>query len=372
MNYIKPSFKHLYNRFDTFIHDTFRRNWSKHYSLNQLKDAKANFKTWKKLTKSQKKGIASYWGIKHPKNYDYLTHEIMLNVHGKFDVRYCPEKIFRVYLDPSLSKREFTTAWDDKNYFELHQPNLPFPKTYIRNVAGYFLDETYSHIEKEDAREIILNNLPVIIKPSILSGEGKNLKLIANENDLNKIFYEYKKDFIVQEVVEQCTELKKMSSRSVNAMRIVTAIVDGKAKHLSSMLLCNTTDEIACNTNRSAGVGVVIIGIDKNGKLDKTGYFENTKKIETLPNGLAFGGVEIPSYKKALEMALKAHESMPMLGIIGWDITIDKDNKPVFFEWNLRGIGMYHSQLVTGPLFGEYSHYFADISRNLIKNWKKK
>ena len=98
--------------------------------------------------------------------------------------------------------------------------------------------------------------------------------------------------------------------------------------------------------------------------------FENAKKIQTMPNGFTFGGTKIPSYRKAISLALKAHESMPMLGIIGWDITIDSNNKPVFIEWNLRGIGMYHSQLTMGPLFGPYSDYFAEIAKKMIKGKK--
>lgn len=372
MNYIKPSFTNIYLRFDAFIHDSFRRNWSKHYSINQLKDAKPNYKNWKKLTRNEKKEIVSYWGIKDPRKSDFITHEIMLNVHGKFDVRYCPEKIFRVYLDPGLSDRKIVSAWDDKNYFELHQPNLPFPKTILRNVNGYFLDSNYSHVQINDAKDIILNNLPVIIKPSIDSGEGKNLRLISHKDEVDDVLNNYKKNYIVQELIIQCDEFKKLSPKSVNAMRVVTAIINGKAVLLSSVLLCNTTDSIACNKNVSAGVGVVIIGIDENGKLDDIGYFENAKQIQTLPNGVKFGGIKVPSYKKVIELALKAHESMPMLGIIGWDITVDKDDNPIFIEWNLRGIGMYHSQLATGPLFGEYSQQFADISKKLIQNWKKK
>lgn len=362
----------LYKKIDNAAHDFFRKSFSKKYSIAQLKYAKNVNMNWKKLTKEQKKEIVSYWGLKHPVKSDFMTHEIMLNVHNKFDVRYCPEKVFRLYLDPTFSSRDLSFAWDDKNYFDFYKIPLKFPKTLIRNVNGYFLDENYCHIDIDEVRKVIKDNLPLIIKPSLISGEGKNLKLISTFEEADAIFKDYKKDFLIQTVIEQCDEFKKMSSRCVNAMRVVTAIVDGKAKLLSSMLLCNTTDEIACNKNVSLGVGVVIIGIDENGKLFENGYYENTKMVKVLPNGFNFQGLQIPSYKKAIELALKAHETMPMLGILGWDITIDKDNNPVFIEWNLKGIGMYHSQLTTGPLFGEYSQHFADISKNLIKNWKKR
>ena len=355
----------LYNWFDTFAHDSFRRKFARIYSTGQLNDAKSNYPNWKTLTKEQKKEIAEYWGLRHPVKSDFMTHEIMLNARDEFDVRYVPEKIFRLYLDPTMGDRKVTWAWDDKNYFERFQPQLPFPHTYVRNVNGYFLDHDYQHISKGEAERMIEEHLPVIIKPSFSFGEGKGLRLISNEKEFKEIFPLYEKNYIVQKLIEQCDEFNQINPHSVNVMRIVTAIVDGKAKHMASMLLANTSDLIACNDNTRASV--LCLGIDEEGRLVKTGYYENAKRVETLPNGLTFGGMQIPSYKEALNLALEAHEIMPMLGFIGWDITIDNNNKPIIVEWNLKGIGMYHSQLSMGPLFGEYSDYFAEIAKKIIK-----
>lgn len=357
----------LYTWFETYTHDYFRKKYARVYSTGQLSDAKKNYPDWKTLTKAQKKEIAGYWGLTHPVKSDFMTHEIMLNARGEFDVRYVPEKIYRRYLDPGLADRQLLTAWDDKNYFERHQPSLPFPHTYVRNVNGWFLDRDYRHITREEAKKVMLEHLPLIVKPSLISGEGKNLRLISDEKDVENVFADYDKNYLVQEKLKQCDLFEQTNPHSVNAMRIVTAIVEGKAKFLSGMLLSNTTDAIACNINKAPGEGVFFIGIDEEGNFADTGYFENAKPLQTLPNGFTFGGRKVPAYKEAVKLAVNAHESMPMLGIIGWDITIDKDDRPVIIEWNLRGIGMYHSQLNTGPLFGEYSDYFAEQAKELMK-----
>lgn len=361
----------LYELFDTFAHDYFRKWFSRWYSTRQLNDAKVNYENWKSLTKKQKKEIAEFWGLKHPVKSDFMTHEIMMNVKGEFDVRYVPEKIYRLYLDPALGDRKLLWAWDDKNYFERHQPSLPFPHAYVRNVNGYFLDHDYSPITEEEAKKIIVANLPVIIKPTLYSGEGKNLRLISDEKEFESVFQLYKKDYIVQKLIVQCDELKKMSPRSVNCFRIVTAMVKGEPKRLTTQLLCNTTDSVAVNAvPKTSGTGVIVIKMDENGILSDGGYYENAKKLQTLPSGFAFGGMQIPAFKEALNLALEAHKSMPMLGFIGWDVTIDENNKPVFIEWNLRGVEIYHSQLTNGPLFGQYSDYFAEMARKMIKGKK--
>lgn len=366
MSFFSLGFRFV-NWFDTFAHDTFRKRIVKSYSIGQWNDAKKNYPDWKELTKEQKNEIAVFWGLKRPSAYDFYTHEIMLNVKGEFDVRYCPEKIHKVYLDPSQVTHKFTKPWEDKNYFDRFQPGLPLPNTLIRNVDGCFLDNGYSPISKDKARRIMIEHLPLIVKPSIDSGEGKNLKLVSDEKAVDDVLSTYPKNFLAQEVIAQCDVFDRMNSHSVAAMRVVTAIVNGKAELMSSMLLTNTTDAVACNRNTAPGVGVVCIGIDDEGRLAETGYYENAKPLQALPNGFKFGGVQIPSYKEAIRLALEAHNSMPMFGLVGWDITIDKDNKPLIIEWNLHAIGMYHSQLTTGPLFGQYSDYFADIAKKMIE-----
>lgn len=366
------NYANMYQQFETFAHDCFRKKLSKDTSFQRLKEARSIYHNWTPLTDNQKKEIAAYWGLKHPAKSDFITHEIMMNVKGDYDVRYCSEKIFRVYLDPALGNRNLIWAWDDKNYFDRFQPGIPFPHTFVRNVNGYFLDHDYNPVSMEEAKKIILANLPLIIKPALLcggglkTGEGKGVKLITCEKEAEEIFSSYKKNYLLQEVVEQCDELKKMSPRSVNTFRLVTAMVKGEPKLLTSHLLCNTTDAVASNTNLGPGEGVVIIATDHDGKLYDTGYFENSQKIKTLPSGFTFGQLQIPSYNEMVNLALEAQKSMPMLGIIGWDVTIDINNKPVFIEWNLHGIEIYHSQLSNGPIFGEYSDCFAEMAKKIM------
>ena len=48
----------LYNWFDTFAHDSFRKKFARIYSTSQLNAAKCNYPNWKTLTKEQKKADA--------------------------------------------------------------------------------------------------------------------------------------------------------------------------------------------------------------------------------------------------------------------------------------------------------------------------
>lgn len=343
----------------SYVHDTSIKARSGRYVTRQKNDAKAHIKNWKTLSKEQKKEIASFWGFKHPKKTDYYVHEIMLNVKSEFDVRYCPHYVFKLILDD----REDLWPWTDKNYYNRFQPALPFPRTFVRNVNGVFMNEDYRLIDTSEARAIAASHLPLIVKPSIDSGEGKNLVKVDSAEELDGIFTTYKKDFLMQEFIVQCDEFNWINPHSVASMRVITAMIDGRAKVLTCHLLCNTTDSVAVNTNTSAGVGVVIVKVQDDGRLADFGYFENAQRIDTLPSGIKFSGIQIPSFREALDIAVDAHNSMPMLDFVGWDITIDSAGKPMFIEWNQRGIETYHSQLTNGPLFGENTEYYARKAR---------
>lgn len=359
MNYLK-----IYETIDQTVHRCYSRWVARVYSMGQLNGAMRHCDHWKKLSRQQKHAVAAFWGLRHPAKTDFFTHEIMWNVKGEFDVRYCPESVFRLCFDDN----HLYKVWTDKNYYDRYQPALPLPHTVVRNVGGHLLDHDYHRISREEALTVMTQHLPLIVKPSLDSGSGKNVRLISNEAEAAAVFRQYDRNYLVQVLIVQCDELKRMSPHSVCTMRLVTAMKDGEPVLLKSHLLCNTTDTIAVNNNIGPGEGVVIVRIDEEGRLDETGYYENAKSLQVLPSGFRFGGLQIPSFKEAVNMALEAHESMPMLEFIGWDITIDETGRPVVIEWNQRGIEIYHSQLSQGPLFGPDTDYFAEIARRQINN----
>lgn len=362
MKYIK-----LYEKFDAYAHNTFRKKFSKEFLDKKIIACNERGYEMRKLSPEQKKQVREYWEIPKGEEIDYRTHEIMLSIKDDFDPRYLPEYTFRRYIDPFLSDRRMTWGWDDKNYFDRYLPEVPFPYTYVRNINGYFLNHNYEPISKEEAKKIVAENLPVIIKPTIFSGSGKEIELIESLEEIEEKFDGHIKDYIVQRLVVQCDELKKMSLRCVNIMRIVTAIVEGKPKYMTAVLRCNQSDVIADNIDAENSDGTLFVGITEDGKLNDTGYHVNNRKIKKLISGFEFGGLQIPSYKDAIDVALKAHAQMPMFGVLGWDITIDENNKPLVMEYNLKGIGVYYYQLANGPFFGDDSKYFARIASNNMK-----
>lgn len=354
----------LYNKFERFAHDIF----SIRYSLNLSKHYKEMYRKngikITRLNEMQKRAVRECWGIKKGTYFDYSTHELYYSVTGEFDPKVVSEMLFRVKIDPMLNERKVNFAWDDKNYFDRFVPEVNFPYTFVRNIYGSFLDHNYNSISPEEAKLIISQNLPVIAKPTIASGLSKQITVLDKMENIEAVLDEFGDNFIVQRLVEPCDELKQFSPRSVNIMRIITAIIDGKPRFLSACLRANTEDSISDNRITADGKGMVVIGINSDGTLKNTGIYSCGEKIVKLPNGLEFGGIRIPSFDRAIETVLNAHTKMPMLRAIGWDVTIDKDYNPIVIEYNLKGMGIYYYQLANGPLFGDYTKDIVKLLKN--------
>ena len=203
----------------------------------------------------------------------------------------------------------------------------------------------------------------MIIKPSQESGLSRNVEIIERKDDIDKVLDRFDKNYIVQRVVEQCDELKLFSPCSVNIMRIITVIIDGKSQFMSARLRANTENTIADNRITPDGRGMFVIGINRDGTLKEAGRYSCGVIMHSLPHDVAFSGFHIPSFEKAVQTALKAHERIPMLRAVGWDITIDKNYEPLVMEYNLKGMGIYLYQLANGPLFGEYTQDIVKLLR---------
>ena len=49
---------------------------------------------------------------------------------------------------------------------------------------------------------------------------------------------------------------------------------------------------------------------------------------------MLFKDIRVPSYDKIVKTAIKLQESMPYLGIIGWDFAVGEDGEPILIELN--------------------------------------
>lgn len=315
-----------------------------------------------KLTKEEKNKIQSYW--KHYYSFiNYNWYRYFKFVNKKFDEKYITEDFFFNDIIPKLNNVNLTKAYVDKNYFDKHYSKIKMPKVILRNINGNFYDQNYNYLNENQILEIIDKlSGTFIIKPALETGGGRNVKKIIVNNsrieikgkyiELKNLFDEYECDFLIQECIEQSSFLSSLFPKSVNTMRIITYREKQDVTILAGSLRVGRADAEVDNMSS----GGIAIGIDvETGRINNFGITENLEFIEERhpDTGMKFGNEIIPNWSRVKDsLKIWFNEIPPYFNLVSWDITLDKNNEPIFIEINLRYQGIELGQL-NGPLFGD-------------------
>ena len=105
----------------------------------------------------------------------------------------------------------------------------------------------------------------------------------------------------------------------------------------------------------NAHAGGIFIGISDDGILQEKGFTEFKNEHSLHPNtGVVFKNYRIDGFRKCLDAAYSMAQSLPEIGVVNWDFTLDKDNNPVLIEANIDGGSIWLTQMANGVgCFGE-------------------
>ena len=281
-----------------------------------------------------------------------MFHRWYTGVNGIEDEKYIPEDFFYHKILKHYNDLDLVKAYSDKSMYKKMFPNILQPETVVMNVNGMFYDENYNLINLEKASELVKRMNSYVIKPTIDSGGGKNVKIVHNDIEqkynIEKIFNEYKKDFIIQKPLKQCKELEDIHKKSINTIRVISMLENGKVTILSSVLRMGIDDSFVDNES-SGGINC---GINDDGTLSDKAYDASGKIYNKHPQGFEFKNGIVPSYNEIINIIKKEHMKLPYFGLISWDFAINQEEEPIMIEINLSWEGLNFHQLHHGPLFG--------------------
>ncbi|MFD3155947.1 sugar-transfer associated ATP-grasp domain-containing protein [Haloimpatiens sp. FM7330] len=301
-----------------------------------------------------KKDIKQYWNQFSIKiNNDW--HKWYSSRNGIKDVRYIPENIFYCYIEPYYNRSDFCKAYEDKGLTNLWFPNIKRPRTIAKNMSGVCYDDELNPIFEEEIIKKCISREKIIIKPTIESGGGRNVCFIDSKDSCNikqeiiNAITEFKQDYIIQEVLEQHEDLKRINPESVNTLRIMSFFFKGKVHILSSILRMGINASKVDNES----AGGISCGISEYGKLCRYAFDRYGKFFERHPQGFLFENSVVPSYSDVIDIIKQEHIKLGHFKLISWDFAISSDGAPVLIEYNLRFQGINFLQMDNGPLFGK-------------------
>ena len=265
--------------------------------------------------------------------------------------QFIPDDFYYMYVDEHFAKREHCNIIDDKNLYDLLFHDVAQPRTIVRMVDGVLLSADYQQIEKKNFLELCKREERVIIKIAVESEGGKGITFLnASSDSEEKLASCLKmKNFVVQEVIKQHTELSKLHQESINTVRILTLFFEENVHILSSVVRMGVGKAMVDN----ASSGGIVCGINDNGTLKNRAFDTKANCYEIHPSGVKFQSVTVPNYRECVDLCRKlALRLVHFSRLISWDFAIGLDGHPVLIEANLSYGQIDFHQMCNGPIFG--------------------
>lgn len=324
----------------------------------------------------QEKEIQEFFLKNYGKKISTKWHRLYQSYTGQYDKKYFPEIIFTTELQPLLRDKNIAKQLADKSMVELLYSNIDglyIPKTIVLNCSGIWYDSNRNIITKEQAINILNNCGKNIIKKIVDTSSGRGV-LIVNINEgydtknnisIEQLLNEFKENFIVQECLENSSEISKIYPKSLNTFRVMTYIVEGKMYHVPIAMRMGQGNKEVDNIH----AGGLFIGVGDDGKLKEKAFTEYQNIYEKHPDtNVKFKDYKISGIDKMIEIAYKCHGRTPHIKLISWDFTIDKNNRITLIEVNLNSQSIWFPQMANGQsAFGDNTEYMLNLLRDKNK-----
>ena len=328
--------------------------------IGQSKRAKRLPNGYKGSAREYRDTVLKYWkpyGVK-PKRFWYT---ITCAGSDHYDPRYIPNDIWMSEILPYFNDRLLWRAYCDKSMLDVFCPGVKQPEVVVKSMGSSFFDGKGNKISREQAIEICQNESEIILKPAVVSGQGRHIsfyeKGVDKPEKICEIFDGLKRDFIVQHLVKQHPDLARVHPASLNTIRMITFMFKGEFYVLSTILRMGSGDAKVDNVS----AGGIACAVHEDGSLFERSVTHKSEWSDAHPSGVKFKDIRIPNYDKVVATAKRLHENLPYFGIIGWDFSVDEAGDPALVEFNLNP-GQNQSSMQQ-PTFGDLTE---DVLRDVF------
>lgn len=300
-----------------------------------------------------------------------LSHRVNLStlrmvaaISGRQDPEIVPEEVFAIEIEPALNRRVESSFIGYKNFYDKWYGAGTFPEVFVHNIDGAFYNGQYEQLTP-DGVETILRSLeyPVVIKPSIQSGGGKNVCIPANRQELDQAMRALEKDYVIQRQMRQHEFLDRFSKhRGLNTFRAFTyrSVVDNAVHVLHVALRAGSGGSLDNVTS-----GGLVCYVNPDGSLNDyalDGY--GGKFLQHPDTGVRYCGKEVvPDIAGLKELAINVARQTFHTRILGLDLCLDQTGRWFLTEVNISSHPVRMSQYAGHPFLGSFLPEVIDYCR---------
>lgn len=143
------------------------------------------------------------------------------------------------------------------------------------------------------------------------------------------------RDYIVEPYIDQHDELNRLYPNAITFLRMITVRKNNSIELMASNMFVGGGGSKAAYLY----LGGLLLGISESGYLSEYGIRTKTdcrgRYTKHPDTGVVFKDFQIPQWHEAKDLVIRAHQFLPKIHSIGWDVTITKKG-PVIIEGNSR------------------------------------
>lgn len=315
-----------------------------------------------KLSQEQIDSVEKLYKNNYGKKIPLTWHKSYTAYTGRFDKYYFPEILYIPEFERYMNyNQSLANVLEDKNllYVFAKASNVRMPRMYLSCQAGIYKDAENKVLDFEKACALISNIGVCFAKPSIGtdSGRGCEVYCLVNGTDTKSgktsgmLLKDLGRNFTIQERLVCHESIRKIYDGSVNTFRIMTYRWKNQIIVAPIIMRIGRGGSYLDN----AHAGGMFIALSDDGTLHKTAFTEFKEEFVEHPDSkLKFEGYRIPLLPNVVDAVKRMHYSLPAIGVINWDMTLDESGQPVLIEANVNGGSIWLFQMAHGcGVFGE-------------------
>lgn len=247
---------------------------------------------------------------------------------------------FHFYKRKHISRKNFITRrgsvqmlrrFNDKNGKSILDHKEDFNERFADYLCRDWLDLDKADKKSWDA--FVAKHEIFLVKDKTGNcGRGVYLQSVKDA-DSNAIYDELKiSGVIIEELVQQINELAEFHPKSVNTVRVVSLMIDGEPKIMTSLFRMGNKG--SCIDNFSSGGIAAMVDVE-SGIVVTAGLDHNNNKCYVHPvSKKQIIGCQIPLWEEIIDTVKGATKIISGARHIGWDIVVTNDSKICILEGN--------------------------------------
>ena len=315
-----------------------------------------------RLSKEQIDEINDLYITNYGKKVSNIWHRSYTAYTGSFDKNYLPEILYIPKFERYMNyDKSLANVLENKNmlYVFADYLEVKMPKRLLACQEGIYTDKDRKIVNFSEAVDKLLNIGDCFAKPSIGTDSGRGCEVFCfnNGQDLIKgisceeALRSLGKNFTIQERVVCHDSIRKLYGGSVNTFRIMTYRWHDEIVSAPVIMRIGRGGSYLDN----AHAGGMFIAVSSDGRLHERAFTELEDSFTEHPDTkVKFENYKIELLPKIVDTAKKMHYSLPTIGIINWDFTLNEEGNPVLIEANVNCGSIWLFQMAHGKgVFGE-------------------